>query len=92
MVKLYKNLWYITRWTLVKNTGYLRLESSKFLGAEVVRRRRLKRWKSKTRVMSYELRVQTLELRVQIQELRVQTHELRVQIHMLRLQIHELED
>ena len=47
MVKIYKNLWYITRWTLVKNTGYLRLESSKFLGAEVVRRRRLKGGKVK---------------------------------------------
>ena len=35
-------------------------------------------WKSKTRVMSYELRVQI--------------HELRVQIHELRVQIHELED
>ena len=47
MVKRYKNLWYITRWTLVKNSGYLRVESSKFLGAQVVRRRRLKGGKVK---------------------------------------------
>ena len=48
------------------------------------------KWKSKTRVMSYELRVQIHELRVQIHELWVQIHELRVQIHELRVQIHEL--
>ena len=48
------------------------------------------KWKSKTRVTSYELRVQIYELRVPIHELRVQIHELRAQIHELRVQIHEL--
>ena len=50
------------------------------------------RWKSKTRVTSFELRVQIYGLRVQIHALRVQIYELQVQIYELQVQIHELRD